>query len=121
MKQQSSSIVTLALILAAGGISLKAIAQTAADKFPLPASVAAGAKVQIDGSSSMQAVNQELKAKFLKQFPGTDVTVPTEYQGSDGGVKAIAQDKADLAGIGRSLTTAEKAQGLAAKSITSPR
>jgi phosphate transport system substrate-binding protein len=117
MKQQSSSIVTLALILAAGGTNLKAIAQTAADKFPLPTSVASGTKVQIDGSSSMQAVNQGLKERFQKQFPGTDVTVPTQYQGSDSGVKAIAEDKADVAGIGRPLTTAEKAQGLTAKSI----
>jgi ABC-type phosphate transport system substrate-binding protein len=117
MKQQSSSIVTLALILAAGGTNLKAIAQTAADKFPLPASVASGTKVQIDGSSSMQAVNQGLKDRFEKQFSGTNVAVPTQYQGSDSGVKAIADDKADLAGIGRALTPAEKAQGLTAKSI----
>ncbi len=117
MKQQSSSIVTLALILAAGGTNLKAIAQTAADKFPLPASVASGTKVQIDGSSSMQAVNQGLKDKFQKQFSGTEITVPTQYQGSDSGVKAIVEDKADLAGIGRSLTTAEKAQGLTAKDL----
>uniref|UniRef100_UPI00286C5BEF substrate-binding domain-containing protein n=1 Tax=Chamaesiphon sp. OTE_8_metabat_110 TaxID=2964696 RepID=UPI00286C5BEF len=117
MKQQSSSIVTLALILAAGGTNLKAIAQTAADKFPLPASVASGTKVQLDGSSSMQAVNQGLKERFEKQFSGTNVTVPTQYQGSDSGVKAIAEDKADLAGIGRALTPAEKAQGITAKSI----
>jgi ABC-type phosphate transport system substrate-binding protein len=117
MKQQSSSIVTLALILAAGGINLKAIAQTAADNFPLPTSVSAGTKVQIDGSSSLQAVNQGLKDRFHKQFPNADVTVPTQYQGSDSGVKAIVQDKADLAGIGRALTAAEKAEGLTAKSI----
>jgi ABC-type phosphate transport system substrate-binding protein len=117
MKQQSSSIVTLALILAAGGINLKAFAQTAADNFPLPTSVSAGTKVQIDGSSSLQAVNQGLKDRFQKQFPGTDVSVPTQYQGSDSGVKAIVQDKADVAGIGRALTAAEKAEGLTAKSI----
>ncbi|WP_310487521.1 substrate-binding domain-containing protein, partial [Chamaesiphon sp. VAR_69_metabat_338] len=117
MKQQSSSIVTLALILAAGGINLKAFAQTAADNFPLPTSVSAGTKVQIDGSSSLQAVNQGLKDRFQKQFPGTDVTVPAQYQGSDSGLKAIVQDKADIAGIGRALTAAEKAEGLTAKSI----
>jgi phosphate transport system substrate-binding protein len=116
MKQQSSSIVTLALILAAGGTNFKASAQTA-DKFPLPTSVAAGTKVQIDGSSSLQAVNQGLKQRFQKQFPNTDVTIPTQYQGSDSGVKAVAQDKADLAGIGRELTKTEKAQGLTTKTI----
>jgi ABC-type phosphate transport system substrate-binding protein len=117
MKQQSSSIVTLALLLVAGGTTIRASAQTAADNFPLPTSVAAGTKVQIDGSSSLQAVNQGLKDRFQKQFPGTDVTVPTQYQGSDSGVKAIAEDKADLAGIGRLLTKEEKSQGLTAKTI----
>ncbi len=117
MKQHSSSIVTLALILAAGGTNLKAIAQTAADKFPLPATVPSGTKVQIDGSSSMQAVNQGLKERFQKQFPGTDVVVPTQYQGSDSGVKAIVADKADVVGLGRALTKAETAQGVAAKTI----
>jgi phosphate transport system substrate-binding protein len=116
MKQQSSSIV-IALLLVAGGNSIRTNAQTAADNFPLPTTVPSGTKVQIDGSSSLQAVNQGLRERFQKQFPGTDVTVPTQYQGSDSGVKAIAQDKADLAGIGRLLTKEEKAQGLAAKTI----
>jgi ABC-type phosphate transport system substrate-binding protein len=117
MKQQSNSIVTLALLLAAGGMNFKASAQNAVDNFPMPKTVASGTKVQLDGSSSLQAVNQNLKDKFQKQFPGTDVTVPTQYQGSDAGVKAVEEGKADLAGIGRVLTKEEKAQGLAAKTI----
>ena len=116
MKQHSSSIV-IALLLVAGGNGIRTNAQTAADNFPLPTTVPSGTKVQIDGSSSLKAVNQGLQERFQKQFPGTDVAIPTQYQGSDSGVKAIAEDKADLAGIGRSLTTAEKAQGLAAKTI----
>ncbi len=116
MKQQNSLIV-IALLIAAGSTTLKTSAQTAADNFPLPASIAAGTKVQIDGSSSLQVVNQGLKERFQKQFPNADITVPTQYQGSDRGVQAIAEDKADLAGVGRLLTPAEKAQGLAAKSI----
>ena len=43
MKQQSSLIV-IALLLAAGSTTLKTSAQTAADKFPLPTSMAAGTK-----------------------------------------------------------------------------
>ncbi|MCY7335227.1 MAG: substrate-binding domain-containing protein [Chamaesiphon sp.] len=116
MKQQNSLIV-IALLIAAGSTTLKTSAQTAADNFPLPASIAAGTKVQIDGSSSLQVVNQGLKDRFQKQFPNADVTIPKQYLGSDRGVKAIAEDKADLAGVGRLLTQAEKAQGLAAKSI----
>ena len=117
MKQQSSSIVTLALLLVAGGTTIKASAQTAADNFPMPTSVASGTKIQLDGSSSLQSVNQGLKDRFQQKFSGTEVTVPTQYQGSDSGVKAIAEDKADIAGIGRELTKAEKAQGLASKKI----
>jgi ABC-type phosphate transport system substrate-binding protein len=117
MKQQSSSIVTLALILAASGTTFNAHAQTAADNFPLPTSVPEGTKVQIDGSSSLQAVNQGLREKFQQKFPGTEVTVPTQYQSSDSGVKAVADDKADIAGIGRPLTSEEKAQGLTVKTI----
>ena len=116
MKQQNSLIV-IALLIAAGSTTLKTSAQTAADNFPLPASIAAGTKVQIDGSSSLQVVNQGLKDRFQKQFPNADVTVPQQYQGSDIGVQAIAEDKADLAGVGRLLTQAEKDRGLAAKSI----
>ena len=107
MKQQSSSIVTLALLLAASGTTFKVGAQTAADSFPLPTSVTAGTKVQIDGSSSLQTVNKGLKDRFQQQFSGTDVTIPDKYQGSDSGVKAVAEDKADLAGIGRALTKEE--------------
>ncbi len=117
MKQKSSSLVTLALLLAMGGTSLKASAQTAADNFPMPKTVAAGTKVQIDGSSSLQAVNKGLKEKFQKQFPGTDVVVPEKYQGSEAAISAVKDDKADFAGIGRLLTKEEKGQGLGAKTI----
>ncbi len=117
MKQPSSSIVTLALMLASGGTISIVSAQTAADKFPLPTSVPAGTKVQIDGSESMQAVNQGLKERFQKQFSNAEVVLPTQYQGSDSGIKALVEGKAELAGIGRPLTTAEKAQGIAAKSL----
>jgi ABC-type phosphate transport system substrate-binding protein len=113
MKQQSSSIVTLALLLAAGNAS----AQTVADKFTLPTSVPAGTKVQIDGSSSLAAVNQGLKERFQQKFPGTDITVAPKYQGSDAGTKAVAEGKLDLAGIGRPLTNAEKAKGLRSKEV----
>jgi phosphate transport system substrate-binding protein len=117
MKYQYSSIVTLALLLAAGGTNLAVVAQTAAEKFPMPKAVPTGTKLQIDGSSSMQAVNEGLKDRFQKQFPGTAITLPAKYQGSDAGVKAVKEGKADLASIGRLLTKAEEAQGIAAKEI----
>lgn len=117
MQHKNRSIVTLALLLLTGATHLKAVAQTPNDQFPLPKTVSDGTKVQIDGSNSMQAVNQGLKARFQKQFPGTDITLPTTYQGSDAGVKAVTAGKADLASIGRWITKAELDQGVAAKAI----
>jgi phosphate transport system substrate-binding protein len=117
MKYHNSSIVALAVLVATGANSFNVSAQTAVDKFPMPKTVAAGTKVRIDGSNSMEVVNQGLREKFQNQFPGTDITLPTQYQGSDAGVKAVESGTADLASIGRELTKAETAQGIAAKAI----
>ncbi len=117
MKYQNSSIAALALLIATGTATFNVSAQTAVDKFSMPKTVAAGTKIQIDGSNSMQAVNQGLSEKFQKQFPGTEIALPSTYQGSDAGVKAVESGKADLASIGRELTKAETAQGIAAKAI----
>ncbi len=117
MKYKSSLILTLALLLAAGETNLNAVAQMATDSFPLPKTVAAGTKLHIDGSNSMQAVNQGLKERFQKQFPGTDITLPAKYQGSDTAVKAVEAGKVDLASIGRIITKEEIAKGIAAKEI----
>jgi phosphate transport system substrate-binding protein len=117
MKYKNSSIAALALLVATGTATFNVNAQTAIDKFSMPKTVAAGTKIQIDGSNSMQAVNQGLKEKFQQQFPGTNINLPTKYQGSDAGVKAVESGKADLASIGRDLTAAETAKGIAAKAI----
>jgi phosphate transport system substrate-binding protein len=117
MKYRSRSIATLGFLLVAGVTNLDAVAQMATENFPMPKTVAAGTKLQIDGSNSMQAVNQGLKARFQKQFPGTDITLPAKYQGSDTAVKALESGKLDLASIGRVLTKEEVAKGIAAKEI----
>jgi phosphate transport system substrate-binding protein len=117
MKYPTSSIAALALLVATGTTTFNANAQTAVDKFSMPTTVPAGTKIQIDGSNSMQAVNQGLSEKFKNQFPGTEITLPSTYQGSDAGVKAVESGKADLASIGRELTKAETAQGIAAKAV----
>jgi phosphate transport system substrate-binding protein len=117
MKYQNSSIAALALLVVTGTATFNVNAQTASDKFSMPKTVPTGTKIQIDGSNSMQAVNQGLKDKFQQQFPGTDITLPAKYQGSDAGVKAVESGKADLASIGRELTAAETAKGIAAKAI----
>lgn len=117
MKYKNSSIVTLALLFAAAGTNINAVAQPAANDFAMPKTVPVGTKVQIDGSNSMQAVNQGLKERFQQQFPGTDIKLPAKYQGSDAAVKAVEAGKVDLASIGRSITTAETAKGIAEKEI----
>jgi ABC-type phosphate transport system substrate-binding protein len=90
-----------------------ALAQSPAPTtFPLPSSVPQGTSIRIDGSSSMATLNETLRQRFEKQFPGTNVSV--NYSGTDAALKALAQGTIDLAAIGRPLTAAEKAQGLVA-------
>jgi ABC-type phosphate transport system substrate-binding protein len=90
-----------------------ALAQSPASKtFPVPSAVPQGTSIRIDGSSSMATLNEALRQRFEKQFPGTNVSV--NYTGTDAALKALAQGTIDLAAIGRPLTAAEKAQGLVA-------
>jgi ABC-type phosphate transport system substrate-binding protein len=78
--------------------------------FPLPTSVPTGTTVQIDGSSSMAAINQALEQRFESQFSGTNIN--PNYSGTPTGLQAVRDGKADLAAIGRPLTQAERDQGL---------
>jgi ABC-type phosphate transport system substrate-binding protein len=106
-----------ALVTAASPIAATiapVVAQTASPSptFSLPTTVPKGTTVRIDGSSSMAAVNQTLRQRFETQFPGTAINVG--YAGTPAALKALADGKVDLVGIGRSLTAEEKAQGLVA-------
>ncbi|MEG3849063.1 phosphate ABC transporter substrate-binding protein [Microcoleus sp. herbarium19] len=92
---------------AAGGA-----APVAASSFALPASVAAGTAVRIDGSTSMVTINLNLKNGFQAKFPGT--TVDAKANGSANGIKDLAAGTADIAAISRPLTAQEQGQGLAA-------
>ena len=85
------------------------LAQTATPPV-LPDSLPKDSKLTIDGSGSVGAVNQALKEKFSAKYANTPVTFSTN--GSVAGLKALVEDKVDLAAIGRRLTDAEKAQGL---------
>ena len=94
-----------------------ALAQTAAHVLAqaatppvLPDALPKDSKLTIDGSGSLTAVNQVLKEKFSAKYANTPVTFSTN--GSVAGLKALVDGKVDLAAIGRSLTDAEKAQGL---------
>lgn len=84
--------------------------------FSLPTSVAKGTSVRIDGSSSMAAINQALKQQFEQRYPGAGITLG--YAGSAAALQAVADGKIDVAAIGRSLTSEERAKGLVALPLT---
>ncbi len=84
----------------------------AASSFALPASVAAGTAVRVDGSTSMVTINLNLKNGFQAKFPGT--TVEAKANGSANGIKDLVAGTADIAAISRPLTAQEQGQGLAA-------
>ncbi|MEP6520081.1 phosphate ABC transporter substrate-binding protein [Microcoleus vaginatus] len=84
----------------------------AASTFALPASVAAGTAVRIDGSTSMVTINQNLKNGFQGRFAGT--TVDAKANGSAKGIQDLVAGTADIAAISRPLTAQEQGQGLAA-------
>ena len=122
LQKRSSSVFTLALLLSVAGVPKASanrlplltsplLAQSTTP-FPLPPSVPPDTTVKIEGSTSMTIANNALKQKFEGQYAGS--TVDVKYTGTDEGIQALLAGKADLAAIGRSLTDAEKAQGLVA-------
>ncbi len=78
--------------------------------FALPSSLPSGTRVKLDGSSSMTVINEALKRRFQEKFPGTTVDLATS--GSSKALQALIRGDIDIAAVGRSLTDAEKAQGL---------
>jgi len=105
-------LMTLGMVLA--GSPPMAIAATSPlpdlPTFPLPTQVDDQTRVRIDGDRSMTAINQQLKAQYQEQFPGTQVEI--DAQGTDVALQKLLKDEIDLAAIGRPLTAAEKAKGL---------
>ncbi len=84
----------------------------AASSFALPASVAAGTAVRVDGSTSMVTINLNLKNGFQAKFPGA--TVDTKANGSANGIKDLVAGTADIAAISQPLTAQQQGEGLAA-------
>jgi len=82
---------------------------------PAPASVPSGTNVRLEGSTSMVALNVNLKTGFEAQFPGTIVT--TNAEGSTKGIEALLAGQADVAASSRPLSPEETAQGLMAVPI----
>lgn len=110
-----SSTLGLALLLTATTVVDVQWVRAQSPAFQLPASVAQGTTVRVEGSSSMAAVNAVLKQRFERQFPGTKVNLAAN--GAPAGIQAVLSGKADIAAIARPLTEAEEAQGLKAVSM----
>ncbi|MCP9792567.1 phosphate ABC transporter substrate-binding protein [Vulcanococcus limneticus Candia 3F8] len=106
-------------IPAAGGGQATDGALKSSTLFPLQASVPAGTKVSLDGSTSMVLINEALKAGFLKTYP--DSQVETAATGSDNGIQALLVGNINLAAISRPLTSEEKGRGLRAVPVAKDR
>lgn len=88
-----------------------------AEFFPSPGSVPPNTEIEIDGSTSMVTITQNLKQGFERQFP--NATVETVANGTNNGIKAVLDGEADIAGVSRSLTPQEEQRGLKALPIAS--
>jgi phosphate transport system substrate-binding protein len=111
--QKSALAISLGIAGMIAPMTLRTIAQTPADPlptFPLPESLPSGTTVKLDGSTSMQVMNDLFKQKFEQKFAGSGINLATSN--SDDAVKALLDDKIDVAALGRPLTEDEKAQGL---------
>jgi phosphate transport system substrate-binding protein len=118
-EKKDNSIVSLALLLtlattpvaASVVVSDLALAQSNdVPSFKLPKVVQSGTTVRIDGSSSLYTINQTMKERFEKKFPGTKVEAAAN--GADVALIALKEGLIDIAAIGRGLTPEEKKQGL---------
>lgn len=76
----------------------------------IPTTLPQGSTLRVESSPSMEAVNKALEDRFTAQFSTADLEV--KYQDSNTAIQAVLNDQADLAAIGRGLSTAEKQQGL---------
>lgn len=87
----------------------------AVSAFPLPPTVPSGTVVDVDGSTSMVMINQNLKRAFEQQFPGTEVE--TQANGTNQGIQTLLTGMVDVAAISRPLSEAETSQGLQAVEV----
>ncbi len=103
---------SLTLIGMMAVLSGRTIAQTdPTPSFPLPSTVPSGTAVKLDGSASMKVMNDLFKQRFEQKFAGSQINLNSSN--SDDAVKALVDGTIDVAALGRPLTEAEKAQGLA--------
>ncbi|HAX74367.1 MAG TPA: hypothetical protein DCY88_00645, partial [Cyanobacteria bacterium UBA11372] len=127
LHKKDTSVVTLALLCALAAAEQPAAASTFAavlaqtptptpTALPSQSTVPGVTKLRIVSSSSMEKFNAALKQRFEQQFPGKEVTIG--YGDAAAALRAVRQEQADLAAIGRPLTRREKARGLVEVPVT---
>lgn len=107
------ALLTSLLPLGAALRSPGSLAQDAPEPVPSftpPASLAAGTRLEIDGSTSMGVINQALAESFESRFPETEILLSSN--GGDAALQSLLQGDLELAALGRPLTDEEKTQGL---------
>ncbi|MFB2838991.1 DUF4912 domain-containing protein [Floridanema evergladense] len=115
----SATLISLAIAMrvVANSTTQTLLAQSSNNpSFPIPKELPPGKTLRVAGSTSMSKINEALEKNFKSKYPGTDIKF--SYQGTNAALKALEEEKIDLAAIGRPLTKEEKAQGLVAVPIT---
>ena len=93
--------------------SLSLLAQ--AKTFTPPESLGSDSSLSIDGSSSMQAMNEALTQQFKERY--ADAKVDSASNGTDAALERLRVGEINLAAIGRPLTDAEKQAGFTAVDV----
>lgn len=78
--------------------------------FSPPETLAPGTTLSIDGSPTMEPINESLEASFEARYPGSDIILSSS--GAQSALAALQAGQIDLAALGRPLSEAEMAQGL---------
>ena len=92
-------------------VALSANSDSSEQVFVTPYIVPQGTAVTINGSRNMTHVNQLLRKRFHKKFPGTAINIKSD--GNDVGINLLVSGEIDIAAIDRPLEQAEQDAGLA--------
>ena len=85
------------------------LAQAGTETFTPPASLESDTSLLIDGSSSMQSMNEALTEQFLERYDNAEVDSATS--GTDIALERLQSGEINLAAIGRPLTEEEENAG----------
>lgn len=114
LRQRSSSIVTLAALLALSPVAVIQMRQVAQAQAPAAAPTGI-ITVRIGSSPSVEGTSQTLAQQFQAKFPNSKIEL--NQTTSAEALKALEEGRVDLAAMGRPLTPEEKAAGFVQEPI----